>query len=215
MKRVSIAVALLLVPAALLAQGRGTGSVQASAHANAQADAHANAHAAMKTDAQATVPSNFSAGARGKLEATYAMARQHNLPEAAIQHRVAEGQAKGASEAAIVAAAGKVEANMQAAQEAMVKAGHQHPTDAEIESAAGAMDRGASAAQIGTVASHAQNGRSLDVAFDVLTKLSESGMPVTTALAQVQAKLDANASNASIASLVSKGKVGVHVGGGR
>ena len=215
MKKMSMALALMLVPAALLAQGRGSGSAQASAHANAQADAHANAHAAMNTDAQATVPSNFSAGARGRLEATYALARQHNLPEAAIQHRVAEGQAKGASQEAILAAASKVEANMQAAQEAMVKAGRQHPTDAEVESAAGAMDRGASAAQIGTVAAHAQNGRSLDVAFDVLTKLSESGVPVATALAQVQGKLDANASNASIASLVSKGRAAARAGGGR
>jgi len=214
MRKLSIALVLMLTPAALLAQGRGTGSAKAGAHANAQADAHANAHAAMNTDAQATVPPGFSASARGQLQATYARAREHNLPEAAIQHRVAEGQAKGAAQAAIVASAGKVEANMEAAQQAMVKAGHQHPTDAEVESGAYAMERGVTSAQIGSMAAHAQNGRSLDVAFDVLTKLSDKGIPVTNAVTQVQAKLDANASNAAITSLVTKAKGGVRAGGG-
>jgi hypothetical protein len=206
MKRFTIVAALMLAPTALLAQSAG--SAQAKAHANAQADAHANAHAAMNAE----IPPSFSASARGQLQATYARAQEHHLPEAAISHRVAEGQAKGASETAIVAAAGKVEANMEAAQAAMTKAGHT-PTSAEIESGANAMDRGVSVSQIATMAAHAPAGRSLNVAFNVLTKLSENGMPVDNALAQVQAKLDANASDAAISALA-KGRGSARAGGG-
>lgn len=189
--------ALLLAPAALAAQG------SAAAHA----DAHANVHARMM------VPANFDAGSRTRLEATYARAREHDVPEEAIEHRVAEGQAKGASDAQIVAAAGKVEANEEAAQEAMVKAGH-HPSDREVEAGAYAMERGVTKAQIGALVRHAPPGRSLDVALDVLARLNEQGVPVTTALARVQSKLDAHASDAAIGSLVAKGSGVVKIGGG-
>jgi hypothetical protein len=210
MRTRSMVLGMMLAPASLLAQG--TGSAKAKAHANTQAGAHADAHAAMNADAQVRVPASFDANARGKLQATYARAREHNVPQAAIEHRVAEGQAKGASDAAILMSSSKVEANMEAAQAAMVKAGHQ-PTDKEVEGGAYAMERGVTSAQITTMTTHAPNGRSLDVAFDVLTKLSEKGIPVTNALEQVQAKLDAHASDAAMTSLVTKAKGGVGIGG--
>jgi hypothetical protein len=199
MKKLSLAMSLLLAPAALLAQG--SGSMQASAHANA--NAKANVH----------VPASFSASGRTQLEATYARAREHHVPQQAIEHRVAEGQAKGASEAEILASSNKVEANMESAQEAMLKAGHK-PSDAEVESGAYAMERGVTSAQINAMASHAASGRSLDVAFNVLTKLSDQGIATANAVAEVQSKLDAHASDASITSLVAKGKGGVKIGGG-
>ncbi|OYV66394.1 MAG: hypothetical protein B7Z72_11420, partial [Gemmatimonadetes bacterium 21-71-4] len=143
--------AVLLAPAALAAQG------SAAVHA----DAHAGANARMP------IPSSFSTSSRTRLEATYARAREHGVPEEAIEHRVAEGQAKGASEARIVAAAATVEANEEAAQEAMVKAGH-HPDDREVQAGAYAMERGVTRAQIGTLVKHAPRGRSLGVALDVL-----------------------------------------------
>jgi len=148
-----------------------------------------------------------------KLEATYARAREHHVPQEVIDHRVAEGEAKGASEGDIVKSSARVEGNMEAAQEAMVKAGH-HPSDKEIEGGAYAMERGVTEAQIQTMAARAPSGRSLDVAFDAVTKLSESGMPVNTALIQVQSKLDAHASDAAIGSLVTKAQGGIKVGGG-
>jgi hypothetical protein len=197
MKKLSLAMSLLLAPAALLAQA--SGSMQASAHANANANVH--------------VPASFSASGRTQLEATYARAREHHVPQQAIEHRVAEGQAKGASEAEILASSNKVEANMESAQEAMIKAGHK-PSDAEVESGAYAMERGVTSAQIQTMASHASSGRSLDVAFNVLTKLSDQGIATANAVAEVQSKLDAHASDASITSLVAKGKGGVKIGGG-
>lgn len=202
MKKLSMTMSLLLLaPAAMLAQGQG------NVHASAQARAHANVHSNVQ------VPATFSANGRAKLEATYTRARDHHVPEEAIEHRVAEGQAKGASETQILASSSKVEANMEAAQEAMIKAGH-HPSNDEVESGAYAMERGVTQAQIGTMAAHAQSGRSLTVALGVLTKLSDQGVPVSNAVAQVQSKLDAHASDAAITSLVTKAKGGVRVGGG-
>lgn len=199
MKKLSLAMSLMLAPAALLAQG--SGAMQAGARATAHADA--NVH----------VPASFSASGRTQLEATYARAREHHVPQSAVEHRVAEGQAKGASEAQILASSGKVEANMESAQEAMIKAGHK-PSNAEIEGGAYAMERGVTSAQIETMAGHASGGRSLDVAFGVLTKLSDQGVPTANAVAQVQSKLDAHASDAAITSLVTKAKGGLKVGGG-
>ncbi|MDE3054289.1 MAG: hypothetical protein KGJ70_10420, partial [Gemmatimonadota bacterium] len=97
--------------------------------------------------------------------------------------------------------------------EAMEKAGHR-PNDREVEAGAYAMERGVTRAQIGTLVKHAPPGRSLDVALDVLTRLNEQGVPVATALARVQSRLDAHASDAAIGSLVAKGSGVVRVGGG-
>jgi hypothetical protein len=75
------------------------------------------------------------------------------------------------------------------------------------------MERGVTKAQIGTMARHAPRGRSLTVSFDAVTKLNENGMQLTSALTQVQAKLDAHASDAAITSLVTQAKAGLKVGG--
>lgn len=202
MRKLSFALGFMLIaPAALLAQGKG------SMRASTQAKMHANAHSNVE------VPSSFSAHGKAELEATYARAREHHVPQQAIAHRVAEGQAKGASETQILASTSRLETHEEAAQSAMIKAGH-HPSDEEIESGAYAMERGYTSAQIGTVAAHAASGRSLSVAFNTLAKLNERGVPVANAVAQVQSKLDAHASDAALTSLVAKAKGGVHVGGG-
>lgn len=197
MKTTTLVLILLAGPAALAAQGT-TGM-----HAEAQA----NAHAKME------IPSSFSASSRTRLEATYARAQAHHVPTGAIADRVDEGTAKGASDARIVAAASKVEANEEAADRAMVKAGHQ-PTDNEIQAGAYAMERGVTTAQLSSLVRHAPPGRSLEVALDVITRLNEQGLPVGTALARVQSKLDAHASDAAIGSLVAKGSGVVKIGGG-
>jgi len=201
--RVHMIVAALLVTPAIVA-AQATGRAQGSANAAAAAHAHA---------AAPSVPADFSASSRVRLEATYARAREHHVPESAIQNRVAEGEAKNASERAVVASAAKVETNMEDARAAMVAAGHD-PDDDEVQAGAYAMERGVSKAQIGTMARRAPRGRSLTVAFDAVTRLNEHGVGLTSALTQVQAKLDAHASDAAITSLVTKAGAGVKLGGG-
>lgn len=193
-----IAAALLLMPVAAYAQATGGARAGASASAEAQTSAR--------------VPSGFSASGRAQLEATYARAREQHVPEAAISSRVAEGEAKHASERATLASAAKVEGNMESARGAMVGAGR-HPSDAEVQAGAYAMERGMTKAQIGAMAKRTPPDRSLTVAFDAVTQLNENGVRLTSALTAVQAKLDAHASDAAITSLVTQAKAGIKIGG--
>lgn len=199
MKITMIAAAMLFTPGMLIAQATGS----ATAHVQASATTHASS----------TVPSTFSAAGRTRLEATYARARMEHVPEAVIASRVAEGESKGASEHAIVASAARVETHMESARAAMTAAGR-HPTDAEVQAGAYAMERGVTKAQIGAMARRAPDDRSLAVAFDAVTRLNENGVALNSALTAVQAKLDAHASDAAITSLVTHAKGGVKIGGG-
>ena len=193
-----IAAALALAPVTALAQS---------------SSAQANARASVAAHASAPVPSDFSASGRARLEATYARAQREHVPESAIADRVDEGETKGASEHAILAAAARVETNMESARAAMIAAGRQ-PDDDDVRAGAYAMERGVTQAQIRTMARHAPPNRSLAVALNTVTELNENGMQLNSALTEVQGKLDAHASDAAITSLVTRGKAGVKLGGG-
>ncbi len=186
MKTSTVSLVMLLVPAALCAQVGG----QAAASASAQATADVR------------VPASFSAEGQAKLSAMYAEAKEHHVPREPMYHRVAEGRAKGASEASIIASTGKVKANLEATQSAMVSAGRMHPSDEEMERGESAMERGVTKAQITAIAKSSQGDRSLVVAFDVLAKLAARGVPVGQAVAQVQANVTSGASDATLAALV-------------
>lgn len=203
--RTSFIGAVLLVPAILSAQvgAKGKAASQAAAtvegpnpQASAQARLHANANAAFNA------PERFSDKGRARLDGMYAEARARGLSQAAIAHRVAEGEAKGASEGQILIAASRVKSDMEVTQEAMLAAGRAKPSEAEVERGAMLMARGVSSAQIETMARRTPSDRSLVVAFDVISQLAAQGVPVTQALARVQAKLDSRASDATLLKLV-------------
>ncbi|HEY3286066.1 MAG TPA: hypothetical protein VGJ96_02985 [Gemmatimonadaceae bacterium] len=209
--RPSLIGAVLFVPAMLSAQAGASAKASTQAgvsatapdpKASAEARAHANANAAFN------VPERFSANGRAKLEGMFSAARQRELPEKPIADRVAEGEAKGASEADILAAAGRTQADMETTQEAMLAAGRARPSGEEISRGAMLMAHGATSAQIEAMARHTPSNRSLVVAFDVVSRLAAEGLPVTQALSRVQAKLDARASDATILSLAPAGTPG-------
>jgi hypothetical protein len=128
-----------------------------------------------------------------------------------MARRVAEGEAKGASETAILVSVNAVHAKLETTQRALVRAGRE-PKPEEIEHGAGALERGVTEAQLSAMAASTPMDRSLGVAFDVLTQLSAGGIPVTNALAQIQAKLDARAPDSALlsltASLAGRGRIG-------
>lgn len=181
--------ALGFVPAVVVAQ---TATASASTSASARVG---------KTDAN--VQSSTT------VEAELTAARKRELPEAPIRRRVAEGEAKGASEAQKAEAARKVRLTMEATVEAMAAGGRPHPTDEEIDRGEGMMERGFTKAQVEAVTKSAPSDRSLVVAFDVLTRLNERGVPVGKALAQVTAKLQARQPDVDIQTLL-----GAQVGAG-
>ncbi len=213
--RTSFIGAVLLVPAILSAQvgAKGKVSGQAAAtveapnpQASAQARLHANANAAFNA------PERFSDKGRAKLEGMYAEARARGLSEAAIAKRVSEGEAKGASEAQILVAASRVKTDMEVTQEAMLAAGRAKPSEDECARGAMLMARGVTSAQIETMARRTPSNRSLVVAFDVVSQLAAQGVPVTHALARVQAKLDSRASDATLLKLAGGASAGAGAG---
>src|SRR5579862_3641489 len=203
MKTMTLSLALLLAPSALFAQAGGQAQVTGSAAAKARGP---DVAAAAKVDAGAAVeyhaPKGFSAEGAAKLDAMYAEAREHHVPREPMATRVAEGEAKGASETAILASAGKVKAHLETAHDAMVAAGRTQPSDQECARGASALERGFTRVQIEALVKHTPSDRSLVVAFDVLTQLAARGVPVTQALAEVQAKIDDRASDDAITALV-------------
>lgn len=188
---------LVCVPAIVVAQ-QGSASTQAQASAKASAQTNV------------AVPSTYSADARTKIDAAFQAAKAKSLPDQPLQERLAEGQAKGASEAQVVAAVQGVEGRLEASQSAMVHAGRTQPQQDEIVAGAQAMERGASSAQVESLIKHAPADRSLAVAFTVLAKLAATGEPVDNAIATIGAKLDAGAGDDVVASLV--GGAGASVG---
>src|SRR6185503_17660795 len=98
MKGHVLTTAFLFVPALLTAQ-------QASASASATAQVTANAPASY---------TNYSAESRAKIDAAFQAARAKNLPDEPMRQRIAEGQAKGAGEAQVVAAVQRTQARLEA-----------------------------------------------------------------------------------------------------
>ena len=177
---------LAVVPSVLTAQVAGSASARSDTKASAQVGRGTSAD----VSSSASVDAELSA------------ARQHGVPERPIRNRVAEGRAKGATEADLAASAHAVRLNLEIAHEALVGAGRSQPSDQETERGANAIERGYTRAQIEAVAKSAPSDRSLVVAFDVLARLSERGVSVSRALAQVQSRLASRASDASIDALV-------------
>src|SRR5579864_2769918 len=108
MRTATFAFIIGLAPSIAVGQQAATsGQVSASASATAttpksQTAVNGNAQASTTSSTSADVPSNFSAENRAKLDATFSAARQRNLPQQPIRDRIAEGQAKGATEAHFV-----------------------------------------------------------------------------------------------------------------
>lgn len=188
---------LACVPAIVVAQGSPPPTQPPKTPPGAQASVQAT------SNGNVDLPGTLSAGAKTKIDATLQAARAKNIPDQPIRDRIAEGQAKGATEAQMVEAAQSVETRLEASQAALVQAGRAKPADGEITSGAQAMERGATAAQISALVKHAPADRSLAVSFDVLAKLAAKGEPVDSAIEKIGAKLDAGATDAVVSSLVS------------
>jgi len=199
MKTTTVSLIALLVPAALCAQVAGQAGSSTTAKTGGVSAASATS---ASVNGEFKAPSSFSAEGSAKLEAMYAEAKEHHVPREPMARRVDEGRAKGASEEAIIASAGKVKVREEGTQEAMIAGGRKHPSDEETERGASAMERGVTKAQITAIAKSSKSDRSLVVAFDVLAKLAARGVPVGQAVAQVQSNITSGASDAALSALV-------------
>ena len=210
MRKTIVSFALTLAPSIVMAQ-QTSSSVQGSASVSAtattpksQASMNGNAQATSTTStsgpSQSAAPSTYTAENRARIDAAFGAARQRNLPQQPIRDRIAEGQAKGASEAQVTLSAQRAETRLEATQQAMIRAGRQ-PSQSDVSSGYQAMVHGATAAQVEAVAQRTPPNRSLVVAFDALARLEAQGMSPDRAAAQVVTQLDANASDQSLGQL--------------
>lgn len=208
MRSTVVTLAMTFTPALLFAQASTTTTTSARAGATVDSPrAHAvvGVQASAGTDGEFQAPSDFSARDRANLEATFRRARAEHVPEQPLRERVAEGQTKGASAEQIVVATAMLETRLAASQNAMIRAGHAHPSDAEIERGAAAEEAGYTSAQIEAVARRTPPDRSLLVPLDVLAKLAARGVPTGQAVTQVESRLDARASDDALTSLLGSG----------
>ena len=176
MRRTTIALILAFAPGYLAAQSEPAGQTESKPASPPQQQ------------------SGFSAETRVRLEAMFRAAREQSLPTQPMADRVAEGQAKGASEAQIIAATQRIEGQLSASHDALLRAGREQPTDAEVTQGAQLIARGASSAQLEALARQQPSEHRLQVAFQVLTDLAARGIPVNRALEVIGAKLDGSAS---------------------
>ncbi|MDB4885354.1 MAG: hypothetical protein JWN79_792, partial [Gemmatimonadetes bacterium] len=241
MKRIALATAIILTPslahaqAAVQAQSHtrvdasaqasGTrGNRQAAADASAQSstearvDASAERHAAADASNAASrmesrAESRLSAEASARIEANVRTARARKLPEQPIRDRAAEGQAKGASDAQIVAASARALADLQTSHDAMVRAGREEPSGEEVARGASLVARGFTSTQLEAVARRAPADRSLTVAFETLTSLQANGASTAKAAARVEQLLAARASDDQLRQVVMQANAGASASG--
>jgi len=83
----------------------------------------------------------------------------------------------------------------RASQAALAQAGRTNPSGDELTSGVAAMERGATSVQLSAFVGRVPSGRSAAVAIDAALAIAGRGTPMVQALAQVESKLAAGASD--------------------
>lgn len=133
--------------------------------------------------------------------ARIAEARAHELPADALAQRALKFAAKGVAPADIERAVAEQAGRMERARTALETARGQRPAGEEIEAGAEAMRQGVDGAAVSALARSAPSGRSLAVPLYVLGNLAARGLPSSEALARVQERLAARATDAELQEL--------------
>jgi hypothetical protein len=184
MKHTGFVIAFIAAPALLAAQQSSAG-VSTSARAQARV----------------SVPANYSAEARAKIEAAFEKAHAKQLPDSQMRSRMAEGQAKNASDMKVAAAVQRVEANLETSQALFVRAGKANPKPEEVTSGAQAIERGASHAQIIAAIKNPPANATAAAALDALAQVGPAnaatagsvGAAVSGAVSNVNGRASAGA----------------------
>jgi hypothetical protein len=124
-------------------------------------------------------------------------AMSRGLPGEAMANLALEGVVKGRSGEEVLAAVTLLANEMATAAGAFARAGHA-PGDGEVEAATAAMRMGVDGEAVSALASSAPSGRSLAVPLLVLGGLAERGLPSDAAVAAVQERLAAHATDSEL-----------------
>jgi len=125
-------------------------------------------------------------------------ARARELPAQALENRALKFAARGIAPAEIERAVSSHADRMEGAAGALRGGRAVRPSDTEIEAGAEAMRQGVDGKAVSDLAKNAPSGRSLAVPLFVMGNLVARGLPSDDALARVQARLLARATDAEL-----------------
>lgn len=149
-------------------------------------------------DPSARLQAALPADVYTRVEAKIAEARARQLPAAALEHRALELAAKRATPQQVEQGVDSLATHLEKGRSALMKGGRQHPSDGETEAAADALAQGVDGASVSALAKSAPSGRSLAVPLYVMSSLVGRGLPSDAALAKVQARLQARATDQAL-----------------
>jgi hypothetical protein len=136
-----------------------------------------------------------------KVLAVIAKARSVDLPTEALANRALKFAAKGVNGDSIAKSVADQEQRMEHVRDTLEHARGHKPTNDEVEAGAEAVRKGVDGAKVSALAKSAPSGRSLAVPLYVIGSLMDRGLPSDSALARVEAKLAARASDKDLEAL--------------
>ncbi|HUF26835.1 MAG TPA: hypothetical protein VMM18_07640 [Gemmatimonadaceae bacterium] len=163
--------------------------VVAAGTAGAQTPAHDNS-----SKLQSVLPAEVAS----RVLARIADARARALPAQALEHRALELVAKGATPDEVARKVDGYAIAMERAKSALERGAGRAPSDDEIAAGGDVISQGVDGAAVSYLAASAASGRSLDVPMYVLSELMYRGVPAYDAVAKVQKRLAARASDAEM-----------------
>jgi hypothetical protein len=139
--------------------------------------------------------------------ARIAAARARELPAAALENRALKFAARGVPAAEIEKSINAHADRMQSAKGAIERGRGARAQGDEIDAGAEAMRKGVDGAKVSELAKSAPSGRSLAVPLFVIGSLIDRGLPSDEALAKVQERLTARASDRELEEMPGKPSV--------
>jgi hypothetical protein len=122
-------------------------------------------------------------------------ARSHDLPAQALENRALKFAAKGVNPDSIEKSVADQESRMEKVRDTLQSARGHKATGDEIEAGAEAIRKGVDGSKVSALAKSAPSGRSLAVPLYVIGSLVDRGLPSDDALARVEQRLKARASD--------------------
>src|ERR1041385_5808222 len=133
--------------------------------------------------------------------AVIAKAKSVDLPTEALENRALKFAAKGVNGDSIVKSVAEQEQRMEGVRDTLQHARGHKPAGDEVEAGAEAVRKGVDGAKVSELAKSAPSGRSLAVPLYVIGSLVDRGLPSDQALAKVEARLKARASDQDLEKL--------------
>jgi cell pole-organizing protein PopZ len=136
--------------------------------------------------------------------AVIAKAKSVDLPTEALENRALKFAAKGVKGDSIAKSVADQEERMEHVRDTLEHARGHKPSGDEIDAGAEAVRKGVDGSKVSALAKSAPSGRSLAVPLYVIGSLVDRGLPSDSALARVEARLKARATDQDLEKMPSE-----------